>query len=71
MALDLFADGLYRGVGAQEPIGQGFVFTQKSKKHVFGLDVRRAELACFVARKENHSAGFFRIPGGDSVWNFR
>jgi hypothetical protein len=61
MALDLFADGLDRGVGAQEAIGQGFVFAQKSEKQVFCLDVWRTELAGFVARKEDDAPRFFSI----------
>ena len=31
VSFDLLADGLDRGVRAQEPIGQGFVFAQESE----------------------------------------
>src|SRR5579863_7521279 len=61
VAFDLFADGFDRGVGAQEAIGQGLVFAQKPEKQVLSLDVRRPELAGFVAREKNDAPGFLRI----------
>src|SRR5580698_8021452 len=59
--LDLLADGFHRGVRSQEPVRQGFVFAQEPQKQVLSLDVRRPELAGFVARKENYAPGFLRI----------
>src|ERR1700683_2851135 len=61
VTLDLLADGLYRGVRAQESIGQGFVFAQEPQQQVLGLYIRRPELACFVARKKDDAPGFLRI----------
>src|ERR1039457_2893014 len=48
-------------MGAQETIGQGFIFAQESKKQVLGLDVRRPELAGFVACEKDDAPGFLRI----------
>ncbi len=61
VSLDLLANGFNRGMGAQEAIGQGFVFAQKSQKQVLRLNVRRPELAGFVAREKNYTPGFLRI----------
>src|SRR6202041_169839 len=61
VAFDLLADGLDRSVRAQESIGQGFIFAQEPQQQVLGLYIRRPELACFVAREENHAPGFLRI----------
>ncbi len=41
---------------------QGLVLAQQGKQQVFALDIRTAELAGVVARKEDHPAGFLRIP---------
>jgi len=40
VSLDLLADGLDRGMGAQKTIGQRLVFTEKSEKQVLSLDCR-------------------------------
>src|SRR5580658_7428196 len=61
VTLNLLADGLNRGVRAQESIGQGFVFAQEPQQQVLGLYIRRPELACFVARKKDDAPGFLRI----------
>jgi len=42
-------------------IGQGFVFAQESEKQMFGLDIRRPELASFVACEKDDAPGFLRI----------
>ncbi len=61
MPFDLLADGFDRGMRAQEPIGQGFVFAQKSQQQVLRLNIRRPELAGFIARKKDDAPCFFRI----------
>ncbi len=61
MSFDLFANGFDRGVRAQESVRQGFVFAQKSQQQVLGLDIGRAELTGFVARKKDDAPRFFRI----------
>src|SRR6266487_2215620 len=84
MSLDLLANRLDRGMGTQEPISQGFVFTEKSKQQVLGLDVWRAELAGFVPREEDYASCLFcvtlehiapvllqrRKPYGPTLWKF-
>ena len=45
----------------QETIGQGFVFAQESEKQVLSLDIRRPELAGFVACEKDNAPGFLRI----------
>ena len=61
VSLDLLADRFDRGVGTQEAIGQGFVLAQQSQQQVLGLNVRRPELAGFVAREKDDSPGLLRI----------
>src|ERR1700722_2985694 len=61
MSFDLLANGFDRGVRTQETIGQGLVFAQKSEKQVLSLNVRRPELAGFVAREKDDAPGFLRI----------
>src|SRR5271165_2539155 len=61
VSLDLLADGLDRGVGPQETIRQGFVFAQESEKQMLSLDVRRPELAGFIACEKDYAPGFLRI----------
>src|SRR5215469_15975602 len=61
MTFNLLADGFYRGMRAQEPIGQGLVFAQKSKQKVLGLNIRRPELAGFIAREKDDAPCFLRI----------
>src|ERR1022692_523876 len=48
-------------MGAQETIGQGFIFAQESEKQVLGLDIRRPELAGCVACEKDDAPGFLRI----------
>src|SRR5271157_416872 len=59
--LDLFADGFDRGMGAQEAVGERLVFPQQPQQQVLRLNVRRAELAGLVTRKEDDAPGFLRI----------
>src|ERR1039458_10033097 len=61
MTLDLLPDGLNRGVRAQETVRQGLIFAQEPQQQMLGLYIRRPELACFVARKENDAPGFLRV----------
>src|ERR1035438_6255123 len=58
---NLLADRLHRGVRAQEAVGQRLVLAQQAQQQVLGLDVRRAELAGLVPRKEDHAPRLFRI----------
>jgi hypothetical protein len=48
-------------MGTEEPVGKGFVLAQEAQQEVFGLDIRRAELARFIARKEYDSTGFLGV----------
>src|ERR1044071_5822324 len=48
-------------MGTQEAIGQGLVFAQQTEQEVFGLNIRRAELAGFVACEKDDAPGFLRI----------
>ena len=61
VSFDLFADRFHRRVGAQEPVGQGLIFAQQSEQQVLGLNIRRAELAGLVPRKEDDAPGFLRV----------
>src|SRR6185312_15695546 len=45
----------------QEPIRQCFVFAQQAQQQVFGLDIRRAELAGFVTSKKDYSPRLFCV----------
>jgi len=46
---------------AQKTIGQGFIFAQQSEQQVFGLNIRRAELAGFIPREKDDAPGFLCI----------
>src|ERR1700751_2157980 len=61
MSLDLLADGLDRGMGAQESVSQRFVFAQKSQKQMLRLNIRRPELAGFIASEKDDAPGFLGI----------
>src|SRR5580692_13110707 len=61
VSFDLFANGFDRSVRTQKTIGQGFIFAQKSQQKVFRLNIRRAELAGFIARKEDNAPRLLRI----------
>ena len=61
VSFDLLADGLHRGVGAQEPVRQRLVFAQQSEEQVFGFDVGTAELAGLVPREEDDSSRLLRV----------
>src|SRR5271165_3948020 len=55
----LFADG--GGIKLRQDVEDPLALAQETQQQVFGLDFRRAELAGFVAREENHSARFLRV----------
>ena len=59
--LDLLADGLDRGVRAQEAVGQRFVLLEQPKQQVLRFDVRAAELAGLVTSEEDGSPGPFGV----------
>ena len=59
---DLLPDRLHRSMGPKEPIGERLVFAQQAQQQVLRLDVRRTELAGFIAREEDHAPGLFRVP---------
>src|SRR5215469_8259725 len=61
MAFNLFTDRFNRSMRTQEAIGQGLVFAQKSQQQMFGLYIRRPELAGFIARKKDDAPCFLRI----------
>src|SRR5271154_689837 len=46
---------------AKKTISQRLVFTQQAKQQVFGLNIRRPELAGLIPRKEDHAPGFLRV----------
>src|SRR5258708_39302187 len=48
-------------MGAQETIGQGLVFAQEPEKQMLSLDIRRPELAGFVACEKYDAPRFLRI----------
>src|SRR5271169_1715887 len=57
VSLDLLANGFDRGMGTQKAIGQGFISQQK----MFRLNIRRPELAGFVAREKDDAPRLLRI----------
>jgi hypothetical protein len=61
VAFDLLADRFHRRVGAQEPVGQGLVFSQQPEQQVFGFNIRRAELAGLIPGKKDNAPGFLRV----------
>src|ERR1043165_3894068 len=58
---DLLANRFDRGMRAQETVSQGFVFAQQSEQQMLRLDIRRPELAGFVACKEDNAPCVLRI----------
>ena len=56
---DLLADGIDRGVRAQEPVGQRLIFAQQAQQQMLGLDVRAAELARLIPREKDYPALLF------------
>src|SRR5208282_6001878 len=40
---------------------QGLVFAQQSEQQVFGLNIRRSELAGLIAREENNASRLLRV----------
>src|SRR5579863_6099831 len=61
VSLDLLANRLHRSVGAQEAIGQGFIFAQKSQQQMLCLNIRRPKLAGFITRKKDDATRLLRI----------
>src|SRR5271165_6112154 len=61
VTFDLLADRFHRGVRAQEAVGQGLVFAQKPQQQVLRLNVRRPELAGFIAREKDDAPCLLRI----------
>ena len=61
MAFNLFPDGIHGGMGAQETIGQLFIFAQQSQQQMLRFDVGAAELAGLIPREEDDSPGLFRV----------
>ena len=59
--LNLLADRLHRGVGAQEAVGQRLVLAQQAQQQVLGLDIGRAELAGLIPREEDYAPCLLRI----------
>src|SRR5581483_4832617 len=79
VSFNLLADGFDRSMRTQESVGEGLIFAQKSQQQVLRLNVRRPELAGFVARKEYDAPGFLRVTfehmplpvgfaGGEGLW---
>src|SRR2546422_1051992 len=48
--------------GAQEAVGERFVFSEQAEQQVLGLDIGTTKLAGFVATKENHPTRLLRVP---------
>ena len=59
--LDLLADGIHRGVRAEEPVGQRLILPKQTQQQVLGFDVRAAELAGLIPREKDHPACFLRV----------
>src|SRR5262249_61812019 len=62
VSCNLLADRLHRRMGTQKAVGQSLVLTQQAQEQVFGFNIRRAELARFIPRKEDHASRFFCVP---------
>ena len=61
VGLNLLAYGLNRGMRAQETVGEGLVFAQKSEQQVLGFDIGRTELAGLIAREEDNPPCLLRV----------
>ena len=61
VTFDLLANGFDGGVRPQEAVGQSLILAQQAEQKMLGFDVRAAELARLVSRKEDHSSRFLRI----------
>src|SRR6516225_8722610 len=61
VSFNLLADRFNRGMGAQETIGQGFVFAQQSEQQVLRFYIARPELARFVAGEKDDAPSFLCI----------
>src|SRR4029077_18946619 len=61
VSVNSLADGLDRGMTAQEPKDESFVFAHKSQQQVLRF-YRRTELTGLVARKEDDAQCYIRVP---------
>jgi hypothetical protein len=61
LRFDLLANRFHGRAGAQEPIGENFVFPQEPQQQMLRLDTGAAELAGLVTGEEDHSPGFLGI----------
>ena len=61
VGLNLLANGINRGVRAQETIGERLVFAQQAEQKVLGFNIGRAELAGLIAREEDDPPCLLRI----------
>jgi len=59
--LNLLANRLDGGVGAEETIRQSLVFAQQSEQQVLSLDIGAAKLAGLIPGEEDNSAGLFSV----------
>src|ERR1019366_3167243 len=58
----LFADGRKTQAPLVENLGsETFFFAQQAQQQMLGLNIRRAELAGLVPRKEDDAPGFLRV----------
>src|ERR1700687_2640020 len=62
MGFDLLANRVHRRMLAKEAVGQRFVFAQQTEQKVLRFNIRRAELAGFIACKKDHTPCFFGVP---------
>src|SRR5260370_8652659 len=60
--LNLLADGLDRGMRTQEPVGESFVFAQKSQHQVLRLYVSRTALTGLLLRQHDDPRRFLLLP---------
>src|ERR1700680_4277239 len=61
MSLNLFTNGFDRSMRTQKAIGQGLIFAQESQQKMFRLNIRRPELAGFIAREKDDAPRLLRI----------
>jgi hypothetical protein len=58
---DLPADRFDGGVRSQKAHGQSLIFAQQAEEQMFGLDIKAAELAGFIAGEKDGSPGLFGV----------
>jgi hypothetical protein len=61
VAFNLFTNRFHRSVRPEEAIRKRLVLAQEPQQQVLRFDVRRTELAGFVAREEDYAPRFLRI----------